>query len=608
MTNLETIVNQPQKKGFFRRVGNWVGGALLTGSLLLGAYLPGCVGRGEEYVVPDETTTPPITTPDTTPPADVSNFTATAGNFSADLTWMNPSDADFEGVIIRRKTASFPANPTDGTFVYQGTAQSRTDSGLTDGITYRYRIFSFDEVPNYSSGVSDSTVPLDNLPPANVTNLIATAKYLSIDLAWTNPGDIDFAGTKILRKTASYPTNPTDGTVVYTGTNQTHTDSGLVEKVNYYYTAFSFDEVPNYPSGSNTTAQPYGVYAIGWIGGGSNGWKTVSGANSGSDYQSCNNPSGVFVDTSGNIYVADASNNRISKWDNAGNAMGWIGGGSNGWKTGTAPPSGADYQSFYSQSGIFVDNSGTIYVVDTHLNRVSKWSSAGNAMGWIGGGSNGWKTTLGATSGNDYQSFDDPYGISIDNSGNIYVADSLNLRVSKWNSAGNAMGWIGGGSNGWKTFGISGGSGYQHFNLPKDVFVDTNGDIYVADTQNHRVSKWDAAGNAIGWIGGGSNGWKTTSGTDIGWDYQSFYIPCNVFLDSDDNIYIASGNNRISKWNRSGNAIGWISGGTDWNVGTGATSGNDYQSFDDPHGLFVDSNSNIYVADKFNNRISKWKD
>jgi len=172
--------------------------------------------------------------------------------------------------------------------------------------------------------------------------------------------------------------------------------------------------------------------AIGWIGGAGNGWKTGTAPASGSDYQSFNLPSGVYVDSAGNIYVAEENNHRISKWDKNGNAIGWIGGGSNGWKTGTAPTSGSDYQSFNMPFDVYVDGAGIIYIADLFNHRISKWYGNGNAMGWIGGGSNGWKTSTAPTFGSDYQSFNFPKDLYIDGVGNIYVADSNNHRINKW--------------------------------------------------------------------------------------------------------------------------------------------------------------------------------
>ncbi len=349
--------------------------------------------------------------------------------------------------------------------------------------------------------------------------------------------------------------------------------------------------------------------AVGWIGGGSNGWKKTNGASAGSGYQNFNYPNGLFIDSEGNIYISDSLNNRIIKWDANGNAIGWIGGGSNGWKTTSGASSGNGYQSFYRPSGVFMDSSGNIYVADNSNHRISKWDASGNAIGWIGGGSNGWKIGSGAPSGNGYQSFSRPSGVFIDSSGNIYVADNYNHRISKWDASGNAIGWIGGGSNGWKTgSGAPSGNGYQSFYNPGRLYFDSLGNIYIEDGENNRISKWDPDGNAIGWIGGGSNGWKTTSGASSGNGFQSFYYTTDVFLDSSGNIYVADNyNHRISKWDASGNAIGWIGGDSNgWKTASGASSGNGYKSFYCPSRMFIDISGNIFVTDTGNNRISKW--
>ena len=285
--------------------------------------------------------------------------------------------------------------------------------------------------------------------------------------------------------------------------------------------------------------------AIGWIGGGSNGWKVYSGTSYSSNYQSFHYPSAVFIDSAGYIYVGDSSNYRICKWDSSGNAVGWIGGGSNGWKTGTAPSNyGTDYQSFKAPKAVFVDQAGCIYVTDQDNNRICKWDASGNAIGWIGGGSNGWKTGNAPSSGTDYRSFSLPVGVYVDSAGYIYVADDYNHRISKWDASGNAIGWIGGGSNGWKTgTAPSYGRDYQSFTYTRWVYLDSYGNIYVADQGNNRICKWSSSGNAIGWIGGGSNGWKTGTAPSNGSDYQSFKVPSCIFVNSVGDIFINDSNN-----------------------------------------------------------------
>ncbi len=126
---------------------------------------------------------------DGTLPANVSGFTATAGDKQVSLSWTNPT-SDFAGVTILRKTGSYPTGPTDGTVVYDSTGTSYTDTGLTNGTTYYYKAFSRDIVVNYSSGVQSSAVPLDLTAPASITTLSATAASArTVTLNWTAVGD-----------------------------------------------------------------------------------------------------------------------------------------------------------------------------------------------------------------------------------------------------------------------------------------------------------------------------------------------------------------------------------------------------------------------------------
>ena len=265
------------------------------------------------------------------------------------------------------------------------------------------------------------------------------------------------------------------------------------------------------------------IIAKGWIGGATDGWQTGSGASSGSDYKSFSAPNGVFLDSTGNIYVSELSNDRISKWDSNGIAQGWIGGGFDGWQTISGATPGSDYKSFKWAFGIFVDNNGTIYGTDYYNNRVSKWDSNGIAQGWIGGGFDGWQQSNGTIAGSNYQFLDYPTGVFLDGDGTIFVADYNNNRVSKWNSNGIAQGWIGGGFDGWQQGnGTTVGTDYRFFNRLIDIHVDNDGNIYATDQNNNRICKWNGSGIAQGWIGGGFDGWQQGNGATVGSGYKYF--------------------------------------------------------------------------------------
>jgi sugar lactone lactonase YvrE len=183
-----------------------------------------------------------------------------------------------------------------------------------------------------------------------------------------------------------------------------------------------------------------------------------------------NTPFSVAIDSSGNLYVADADNNRINKYNSAGVFQGWTG------KILTSPTGGAP-----GCSGASV---GTI------------------TPGWCKGGT--------ADSGTEDGAMNYPRGIAVDPQGNLYVSEMNNARISKFNSAGVYQGWIGeisssptGGATGcngaavgsltpgWCKGGASVG-GYRDGSLdgPTGVMVDLFGNLYVADTNNDRVTRY----------------------------------------------------------------------------------------------------------------------
>ncbi len=192
-------------------------------------------------------------------PANVINFTCVSGDGQADLSWTNPSDPGFSGVKILRSTEDYPSGPNDGTGVYDGNGTSHSDQGLINGLTYYYTAFSYDSTPEYSSGVHALGTPTDMTPPGDVAGFTAMMDDEAIQLDWTNPGDPDFAGVLILRKTDDYPADPSDGDEVYNSPGNSFTDAGLTNGQTYYYAAFAYDGIPNYSTGSQASAVPEDV-------------------------------------------------------------------------------------------------------------------------------------------------------------------------------------------------------------------------------------------------------------------------------------------------------------------------------------------------------------
>ena len=193
----------------------------------------------------------------------------------------------------------------------------------------------------------------------------------------------------------------------------------------------------------------------------------ADGTGSGAQF---NGPNSVAVDPSGTVYVADYYNNRIRKITPAG-VVTTLAGSTAGFADGT----GAGAQ-FYSPVGVAVDASGAVYVADYGNKRIRKITPAGVVTTLAG-------STAGSTDGTGGAAqFKNPYGVAVDSSGTVYVADYGDHRIRKITPAGAVTTLAG------STAGFADGTGTAaKFNYPEGVAVDSAGTVYVADTSNHRI-------------------------------------------------------------------------------------------------------------------------
>ncbi len=142
---------------------------------------------------------------DITPPADVTNLTATPGDSQVELTWTNPSDPDFAGLLVVRSVSTISWEPVDGTTYsdeqqvttgvvvkYKASGVGYPDTELINETKYYYRIYTYDYVPNYSSGVSASATPGDTTPPeTNITGgPSGTIGYDDVQFTWTGSDNV----------------------------------------------------------------------------------------------------------------------------------------------------------------------------------------------------------------------------------------------------------------------------------------------------------------------------------------------------------------------------------------------------------------------------------
>jgi tripartite motif-containing protein 71 len=153
-------------------------------------------------------------------------------------------------------------------------------------------------------------------------------------------------------------------------------------------------------------------------------------------------PYGVTADASGNVYVADYGNNRIQKFTSSGTFLGWLGydGVNTGWHepgSGMTGVSGSGDGQFSYPYRVAVDTSGNVYVTEARNNRLQKFTSSGALLGWWGNGTvtSGWHEPGSGeigVSGSGDEEFSVPCGVALDGFGNVYVADLFNYRIQKF--------------------------------------------------------------------------------------------------------------------------------------------------------------------------------
>ncbi|CAF1067909.1 unnamed protein product [Rotaria sordida] len=231
-----------------------------------------------------------------------------------------------------------------------------------------------------------------------------------------------------------------------------------------------------------------------------------------------NYPTGIVLDSTNNIYIADTSNNRVLYWPN---------GGSSGTQIAGSSSSGSLNNQLDQPYGIVRDsNTGTLYIADTNNNRIMSYAS-GASNGTLVAGGNGGGT--GST-----QLFG-PRGIYFDSSSNSVIIANF--------GAHNIVRWTLGQTYWTLVAGITGsfGSSSTQLNSPVGVTLDSMGNVYVADTVNHRIQLF-LAGQSNGTTIAGITGLSGSNATLLN-------TPFSVALDSQRNLYVADmANNRIQQF------------------------------------------------------------
>jgi uncharacterized protein (TIGR03437 family) len=334
------------------------------------------------------------------------------------------------------------------------------------------------------------------------------------------------------------------------------------------------------------TVTPQSGYIINTVAGNGNSGFTGDGQTA--TQAELNWPSGVAVDGSGNLFIADFLNNRVRKVTAAGTISTVAGNGSNGFSGDGGPAASAELA---APCGVALDGAGNLFIADYGNSRIRKVTPAGIISTVAGNGTAAYRGDGGPATSAELGR---PQGVVVDGAGNLYIADTANSRIRKV-TAGGTISTVAGDGDG--SFGGNSGDGgpatSAQLNTPSGIALDSSGNLFIAEWGNNRIRKVTPAGTistvaGTGTAGSSGNGGQATS--------AQLSSPWGVAVDSSGNLFITDNGNARIQLVTPGGTISTVAG-----TGTPGFSGDGgpgiFAQLADPEGIAVDGSGNIFTTD-----------
>jgi N-acetylneuraminic acid mutarotase len=270
-----------------------------------------------------------------------------------------------------------------------------------------------------------------------------------------------------------------------------------------------------------------------------NGTNGYSGDNGPATSAELFDPAGVALDASGDLYIADEVNNRIRMVSSSGIITTVAGNGTGGYSGDNGPATSAELNSPY---GVTLDAAGNLYIADLGNQRIRKVSPIGIITTVAGNGASGYSGDNGPAISAELF---DPAGVAVDTSGSLYIADLGNQRIRKVSPSGIVTTVAGNGNIGYS--GDNAPAASAELDNPTGVALDASGNLYITDEGNQRIRMVSQSGIITTVAGNGIQGYSGDNGPSTGAELN---FPAGVGLDASGNLFFADGGGqRIRKVN-----------------------------------------------------------
>ena len=307
------------------------------------------------------------------------------------------------------------------------------------------------------------------------------------------------------------------------------------------------DRVLFFPAGSTTATRVYGQ-------GGS--FTSFGPDNGGVSANSLSTPQGLALDSSGNLYVADEGNNRVLFYPAGTTTATRVYGQGGSFTTNTWNNGGVSATSLGEPYGLALDSAGNLYVGDYQNNRVLFYPAGSTTATRVYGQNGSFTSNTVNNGGLSANSLNQPTGVALDSSGDLYVADIYNNRVLfyPYNSTTATQVYGQGGSFTSNAPNNAGVVSASTLNNPMYVALDSSGDLYVVDRSDNRMLFYPFGSTTATRVYGQLGSFTSTIANNGGITANSFSQPWAVALDSSGNLYVTDySNNRVLEYGSFGN-------------------------------------------------------